>query len=205
MKSWYYLLLGALALIALGYANEEIDIEPAPLLTFKEGFPIDADATNKRMQEQQLNPASNTRIFQDREIPWIGMLSLAAAFVLLVTAKKPTPPVKLTRTLNSKQQALMDLESIHGLLKDKSYDDYYTALTHLLRHYIETTYHVPADARTTEEFLHEMALHPIFPSETQAALKAFLQNADRVKYGNLPTTHDDAEEAFQLAIKLITS
>ncbi len=177
----------------------------APLLTFKDEFPVDADSSNRRALEQQTSATLNVQVFKEREIPWIGLLALAAAFALLLTAKKTTTPPPTKTPASNRQQALENLQRAHELLQQKSYDAYYTALTQIIRHYIEATYHVAADARTTEEFLHEMAIHPIFSNETQEALQAFLQNADRVKYGHLPTTEKDAEEAFHLAIELVES
>lgn len=60
--------------------------------------------------------------------------------------------------------------------------EFYTELTAILRRFIEDYYLIRAAEQTTEEFLHEAALHPAFKPELRGLLREFLALADLVKF-----------------------
>lgn len=186
-------------------AQKEKPLE-APLMTFSIDFPVDVDTENRR---SALSISSQSRIlslFNQREIPWVGLLALAAAlFFIFRFGKPPSQPEKekAKQLASVKQQAAHELSQLQFLIKNKEIEPFYVGLTHIVRKFIENYYHIEADSRTTEEFLNEMAKHPTFTNETRDLLKSFLEKADKVKYAQAQATEQDCTQALETAIKLI--
>ena len=86
------------------------------------------------------------------------------------------------------ERAWAELERLlkANLPKKGKYKDYYVELTMVVRRYVQRKYGIKAPHLTTEEFLSE------FKSD---ALKAFLENADMIKFAGVEATEEMASEA----------
>jgi hypothetical protein len=74
-----------------------------------------------------------------------------------------------------------------------------------MRRFIEERYQIKAQSMTTEEFLREQALHPVFSVDEQMKLKSFLENADKIKYAQAKSSNQESQAALSLAIELINA
>lgn len=176
----------------------------APLLTLSPQPSIEPSPANRlamlnpdRVQEEQQR---NVRKQEERHIPWLGLIALAGAFALLVTSKKKRAYPELEVHIDPRQAALKHLEVLQQ--QRPNAEEFYSALTMTVREYLERVYHVKAQTKTTEEFLREMAVHPLFDEETRRSLVSFLQIADEVKFGLYQPTDAEREAAIAAARKL---
>lgn len=178
----------------------------APLMTFSTNFPIDMDTENRRSLLGSSDQSRNVQIFREKSIPWVGFLALAGAFILIFTFGKPKvnpEKIKAKKQATVKQKAIQELTVLRQQIRDKHYDTFYVIITRTVREFIEGRYNIKANSLTTEEFLQEMAVHPIFSEKTQKLLKSFLESADKVKYANAEASEHDCEEALKIANTLI--
>lgn len=178
----------------------------SPLMTFSMGFPIDLDADNRRALRAPSYQSRILQVFKEREIPWLGIFSLAGALIFIFKFGKTradTEKERIKKHASAKQKALQELSTLQKMIQSNQIDLFYVAITHTIRNFIEEYYHVEADTRTTEEFLNDMILHPIFSEEVQEKLKSFLESADQVMYGRGQSTQQDCLEALKMAYNLI--
>lgn len=126
--------------------------------------------------------------------PWRHAMSVLVALIVialvvllvdrhrraLALARIPKPAHEL---------ALTELERLlaAGLWARGEFDAFYTRLSAVLRVYIERRFGVHAPARTTEEFLGEIATSPDFDRDWPTTLADFLTECDLIKFaGALP-------------------
>lgn len=76
---------------------------------------------------------------------------------------------------------------------------FYTRLSNIVRYFIEDQFGLRAPERTTEEFLAEATL----PAQSLELLRAFLQEADLVKFARHRPGQEDRERAFAAAESFI--
>lgn len=184
----------------------------APLLTLSEIFPVEISPENRRnfllnekLDEQEA--LRNVEILQQRQIPWLPILALTASFVLLVTAQSRKGKKEIGKKISkkdAKKSAIQSLNYLEKKLQKQQYEEFYVDLTRMLHTYIEEYYHIPADTRTTEEFLKDITLHPIFDKKYQDSLIEILEIADRIKFSHFPTTNEETERVLQLTRAFIT-
>lgn len=94
------------------------------------------------------------------------------------------------------QQRLSWLENSDLLIKGEV-DRYFTILSEIMREYIENRFAIRAREMTTEEFLSQ-ALHKLTLEERhQKLLRAFLEQADLVKYARHLPQAEQISEAFR--------
>lgn len=180
----------------------------APLLPLSQVLPIDLTPENRRryLANPQINQEEaqrNVKILREHEFSWLGLSLLLAGllFALIppIKQKEDTERKRLIEQMETKEKALQQLKSLKATLKEKDFLHLYADLTQVLRTYIEKTYQVSTNARTTEEFLQEMTYNPIFDPPTQEALKVILQSADRVKFG-----HETPKTAAAIEVLTLT-
>lgn len=189
----------------------EIQNYEPPLLSLSPALPVDISPSNRmdlilNAAQAKAEAARNEQVFNEKSIPWLGMLALAAAFLFLVISIKSKgmmPEGKRSlKAIDPKKKALNDLNALQKQ-EDLSSDAFYATLTHILHEFLENYYHVKANTRTTEEFLHDMSVHPIFKPAEQSFLQDILVKADQVKFGHLPSSSRECTEILELTRRFI--
>ena len=83
-------------------------------------------------------------------------------------------------------------------------DERFAVLSSLaLRRYFETGKGIAALGRTTLEFLKALDGHALLNTDARAALSAFLEHCDRVKFAQVSLTEDERNALTESAITLI--
>lgn len=108
----------------------------------------------------------------------------------------PLPPAEWAR------QALERLAAEESQYSDK---DYIVAVSDIVREYLERAFNLPAPERTTEEFLAEMADHPVFTPAMREEMSAFLQRADLVKFAGQHLSRDDRPRLLESARQFVAT
>ena len=131
---------------------------------------------------------------------WFG-LSLLAAGVLLVGGsyllwrhrRRPRP-------LLPYEKALQSLDAARAFMQPANAREFTTAVSAIIRSYIEQRFGVIATRRTTEEFLRDL-LEPTNTSlaRYQTLLGEFLNRCDLVKFAAMSPTLQDMESLHQSA------
>jgi hypothetical protein len=113
---------------------------------------------------------------------------------------RPAPPPRPAHEI-----AIDDLERLrarrltdHGLFKE-----YYSALSDIVRAYLERRFHLRAPEMTTEEFLVMSARGGRLQSTHRALLGGFLRESDLVKFARHVPTIADSERAFAAARRFV--
>jgi hypothetical protein len=96
--------------------------------------------------------------------------------------------------------ALQRLESIRDLMQPASAREFSTAVSDIVRSYIEQRFDVTVTRRTTEEFLRELLETPnLALARHRSLLEAFLQQCDFVKFAAMSLSTPDMESLRQSA------
>lgn len=132
-----------------------------------------------------------------------GTFLLVLVLLLILTRKKATVPKVKSPSISADQQALSDLRLVwkqQDQFEDKIYA---SALSDILRKYIEAEFSIRAPELTTEEFLIEAKDHKDLKGDLANRLKEFLNLVDLVKFAKLPLELKNREELFQAAIEFV--
>lgn len=96
--------------------------------------------------------------------------------------------------------ALRQLEEIRSLMQPSSAREFSTAVSDIIRGYIEQRFHVTATRRTTEEFLRDLLVSSNESlARHQGLLGDFLHQCDFVKFAALRLTLNNMESLLQSA------
>ncbi len=134
----------------------------------------------------------------------LALLVLAAAIYALVRyldarGKKLTDLFRPTPPPPPHIEAIKALEELHNqkLWQNAKYKEYYSSLTHILRHYISRRYSVAAMEMTSEEIIAAMKGIEDIPSRSSMDLTGLLRDADLVKFAKA-TPDSEENEAYYL-------
>jgi hypothetical protein len=100
--------------------------------------------------------------------------------------------------------ALQRLEGVRALMQPQSARQFSTAVSDIVRSYIERSFELTATHRTTEEFLRDLLELPDSPlTRYRALLAEFLEQCDLVKFGDLSLTLQNMESLHQSACDFV--
>jgi hypothetical protein len=131
------------------------------------------------------------------------VLAALAVLALIYWPRKPLPVPRVS-AYRKAMLALDDLER-RGWLRDGQFDPFYTALSGIVRHYVEDRFGLRAPERTTEEFLHELAIQPVLAGDRGRALGHFLEQCDLVKFARFRPAAAEGQAALEAARRFIES
>jgi hypothetical protein len=133
---------------------------------------------------------------------WVLPALIAGAVLLGLVAyglwrwrRRQRAPVLLPYEL-----ALQRLEEIRSLMRPARAREFSTAISDVIRSYIEQRFHVTATRQTTEEFLRDLLQSPDASlAQHQSLLGEFLHQCDFVKFAALALTVNNMEALRQSA------
>lgn len=133
-----------------------------------------------------------------------GALAIAAAtFFLLRRTKKSRVVISLSRPAHEiAYEALIELER-RNYPKSGRIKDYYTALSDIVRKYLENRFLLRAPEMTTEEFLHSIRDSRDLNAEQKGLLMEFLSQCDMVKFARYNPETAEMEKSHASARRLI--
>lgn len=147
--------------------------------------------------------------------PWYvlggGVLALLALGVVLyrvlnrprggLAAAPPRPPHEVAREALERLRVQRLIEA--GAFTAGAFKDYYSALTDIVRCYLEQRFGVRAPEMTTEEFLLVSARDGRLAAAHRALLGEFLLESDLVKFARHHPTIADSERAWTAARRFV--
>lgn len=139
---------------------------------------------------------------------WWGLLTvilLAAGIYVWKKRQKvlkgppPPPPVPADETALKKLQSLKD----SGWIESGKIKEFYSALSDILRGYLEEGFGIPALERTTTELMRDVQKHKAFLALRQVNLKDLLEECDLVKFAKFRPEVVEALRAHETALTII--
>jgi len=154
--------------------------------------------------------AENEARFNARRYPFKTTFLLIACFAAFLFARwfrkrHLKEKARTERHKTARERALYLLHALHeqNLPSLQEFDAYYTALTMIIRNYLEDRYHIHAPLLTTPEFLEQMKSHPFLGKTAQEFLQLFMERADRVKFAAHRPSDVDCEDAEEAAFTFV--
>ncbi len=118
-------------------------------------------------------------------LAWVAILVLLATvgWALYRLSHRIHRAIQLRR-MSPRERALEELAGLmnRNLLSKNQVKEFFMELTLIVRRYIERAHQIRAPEQTTQEFLIAASCNPQFRPEVLGKLRAFLQNADLVKF-----------------------
>ncbi len=104
---------------------------------------------------------------------------------------KPTPPPP------PHVEAIKALEELHNqkLWQNEKFKEYYSSLTHIIRHYVARRYEVAAMEMTSEEIIEAMRSVDL-PNKSRMDLTSLLRDADLVKFAKATPEGEENEASY---------
>lgn len=127
----------------------------------------------------------------------LGSLAAAALVLLLFLRKKKEKDAPPPVPAHIKAFAALEMLKGSDLLKKELFKEYFSALSDILRRYIEDRFDLRAPEQTTEEFLNILRQDPKFTYEQREMLRGFLNECDLIKFAKQETSLQAAEDATE--------
>lgn len=124
-------------------------------------------------------------------IPWGTIALFAAAAILLALAgfllwKKRKEKIDTAEQIRHQVSPIDKARIAFQRLREEQIDladkAYTSAVSGVIRDYLEDAYRLPAPERTTEEFFALLRVHKTFDPDMQDRLMGFLQQSDLIKF-----------------------
>jgi len=146
-------------------------------------------------------------------LPWI-LLGLGAVAVILliiwyIRRRKKRKPLFVIRPkveLKPWEKALQELEKLREkrIWQQGQIKEYYSALTDILRVYIEEQFRVPAMESTTTEIMDSLEGAGMeIPVESRNSLRNLLTDADLVKFAKALPLPSENEKSMEVAVSFV--
>ena len=138
---------------------------------------------------------------------WLILALLLSAFCFLLWRQRkraqagppPPPPVPADILAMEKLQRLAETDWLAaGKIKE-----YYSAISDILREYLEKGFHVDALERTTSELMRDLRKKSQVPAERQVELRELLETCDLVKFAKFRPDPGEGKIAHAASVKFV--
>lgn len=135
----------------------------------------------------------------------ISVLAVIAAFVVHRFMTTPRTILQYSPPLPAHETALNELRSLlaKGWIETENSEPFYTALSSIIRRYIENRFGLRAPERTTEEFIREAATSRLLSHDHQMLTSGFLEQCDLVKFALHRPQRADMQNGYNAAERLV--
>lgn len=127
----------------------------------------------------------------------LGSLAAAALVLLLFLRKKKEKDAPPPVPAHIKALEALDALAASDLLEKSLFKEYFSALSDILRRYIEDRFDLRAPEQTTEEFLNILRQDPQFTYEQREMLRGFLNECDMIKFAKQESSLAAAKDASE--------
>lgn len=172
-------------------------------------FEIDTAANAITDIKDVVTPPFNLKYYLKKILPWLIGVLLLVAIVFLVRRlirKKPVEEAKAPELqIPPHELALGKLMKLHEekLWQQNRQKEYHTALTDILREYIELSFSIPAPELTSDEILSFLSVLRKENKQAYSTLEQILKLADLVKFAKFKALPDENELSYSKAIEFI--
>jgi len=136
-------------------------------------------------------------------------LALAAIAVTLslirIFKRRRRGPIRAQPVEMPWEIALRELAALQSndLVKRGRIEEFYVALSSIVRHYLEHRFALRAPEMTTEEFLLLMSRDETLVKEHKQLVREFLAHCDLVKFARYGPSHDEIDSVYGSAFRLV--
>jgi hypothetical protein len=155
------------------------------------------------------DPSAQLLVRTESLSPWfipsvIGVSFIISALLLyILTRKKAAAAIASEPPIPPDEQALADLRLVWRQQSEFEDKTFASAISDILREYIEAEFAIRAPELTTEEFLLEARTHDDLRGGFSEQLKAFLNLVDLVKFAKMPLEYKQRDELYQSAVHFV--
>jgi hypothetical protein len=176
---------------------QELLTEEVPL----EIAPIPAEAATA-----QLRPALGELDNSVGGVGWLALLGIASALAIAISASvlgfralRARRRIELQRSAYDEAVARLRTLEDEGPPDATAADNWFVALSSIVRRYLEQRFEIRAPELTTEEFLLVATARPELTVEHRALLTSFLERCDRVKFAGYRPEADESLATLKAA------
>ena len=144
----------------------------------------------------------------DVSYTWVYVTSgVAGTFLLAAAGTMLVARYRRNRALTAETWALKQLDKLckADLIAAGRHQEYYYRLTDIVRAYIERRFSLRTLHETTREFLDDIQTRPVLSEENKVFLRAFLEQADMVKYACYEPGVGESDKALEAARTFVAS
>ncbi len=145
-------------------------------------------------------PAEEALVWWPWVVAAVGVSGLAALMLILSRRQAPRRP-----SLPPDQWALRELDRLaqNPPASAEEVERFHTALSAVLRRYLEAQFRLPAERRTTPEFLEAARRAPELSAEQQALLGEVLALCDLAKFARVRPTAEECQATVTAARRFV--
>lgn len=136
----------------------------------------------------------------------ISLLIILAIYLYLKYRNKPKPVVEVTPEIKRPSHEIA-LEKLEALKQQKLWQQgevkaYHSALSEIIREYLENRFDIVALEATTDEIVEKMKIFAV-AKEQKTALQELLELADLVKFAKVNPLPDEHERSYKIAYEFV--
>jgi hypothetical protein len=183
----------------------------SPSLSLKVIQPFVIDTASQQIADIKdvLKPRLSLMYILKKALPWIAAVWLIAAIVLLIIylVKRRKNKVEKIAAF-SEPPYVIALQKLEAIRQEKAwtrgrYKEYHTAITDVLREYIEKIYELPAMEMTSDEIITHLSFIKSEQATAYASLRQLLQLADLVKFARWVPLPEENENSLSGAVMFV--
>jgi hypothetical protein len=156
---------------------------------------------------RDIKPPLEITYFPVAALVLVIVIAVVAASVIILYVRRKRRPGKIKGAPPPPPHviAYMELREIvaRKLVEAAKYKEYYTALSGVVRRYIEGRFGLKAPDRTTEEFLEEAKVSGLLDPRARTLVGDFLEKCDMVKFAKYGPSNNECEAAYISAKKFV--
>lgn len=176
-----------------------------PMLLTVKGIEIDTSAAIKPIKEPLTMPFKITEILKELVIGG-AVLALIAGTILYFSLRKKKPVIikRFVRKEPPHETALNKLRELEEkkLWQQGEIKPYYSALSEIIREYIEGRYNIPALESTTDEIMERIAITGV-NSKLRDDFRMMMQTSDLVKFAKANPLPDEHARYMQTCYEFV--
>lgn len=187
------------------------DLQTAPLLPLAPQYAITLNEENRQNLFSAAAISREARLIQQRlythHFPWLFLVLVATGSLGWVIWKLVLPlyynvekPLQIN-FIDPSTEALQLLNQIRH--QNLPAEQYYNAITKVVRRYVQRQYHIPVVYQTTAEFLDYLERHKEISPKFGQAVHRFFVDVDEVKFARHVPNNDESEKMYNQVVDII--
>jgi hypothetical protein len=164
----------------------------------KEGQPTDI----RDIKDPVELPADRTKVYA---AAGLALAAVGAGLALVFLLKRRRRRFEIESVEMPWETALKELVALRSFdpAKEGRIEEFYVALSGVVRHYLERRFGLRAPEMTTEEFFELMSRNGTLVQEHKELVREFLAHCDLVKFARYGPSREEIDGAYGAALRLV--
>lgn len=184
------------------------ELKEAPLLPLEPRYAVTLNEANR----QNLSRNDEATLIQQKlamhSFPWLFLSLVIIGSLGWLIWKYVRPlyfateePLKIT-LIDPSTEALELLNKIRN--QNLPAEQFFNAVTNVVRRYIQRKFHIPVTFQTTDEFISYLDQQKDFPTPLGHALSQFFNEVDGVKFANHTPDKEETDRLYQEVVNIVS-